>query len=346
MPAIKTHEWSPTSRGKVLGLIEGGRHSLRDITQILNIPKSTAYVIKTHGTSETKSRSGHPKLLNEMTMRRIERHIKIDDETHRQSLAVVIDLLHLTVAPRTLRRALHEHGYHFCVARRRPLLKKVDMKRRLQFAKRWVHLPVEYWRHHIWTDEMSIKLHGTRQTQDLIWRMPDEEYHKDCIDHRKKPTTGVMFWGAFRWGKVGPRHFFDLGPKERVNSTVYRDQILLGPLQDFWFESFCDVDNPIVMEDNAPVHKKVCIVTRQNLGMECWQHPPNSPDLNLIENIWHHIKHVVVTEYPNITSQSELQAVVNSIWDGFSNDQWNGLVESMPERLRAVIDAKGGSTQW
>ena len=103
-----------------------------------------------------------------------------------------------------------------------------------------------------------------------------------------------MFWGAFRWSKIGPPHFFDLGPKERVNSTAYRAQILLGPLQDIWFELFYDI-NPIVMEDNALVHKKVCISVRQKLGIECWQHPPNSPDLNPIENIWHHIKYIIAT---------------------------------------------------
>jgi transposase len=51
------------------------------------------------------------------------------------------------------------------------------------------------------------------------------------------------------------------------------------------------------MEDNAPVHKKVCIPFRQELGMRCHQHPPNSADLNPIENIWVHIKHRIAKEY-------------------------------------------------
>ena len=42
---------------------------------------------------------------------------------------------------------------------------------------------------------------------------------------------------------------------------------------------------PIVMEDNAPVHKKVCIPVREALRMETLEWPPNSPDLNPIENI-------------------------------------------------------------
>src|SRR5438477_13219448 len=39
------------------------------------------------------------------------------------------------------------------------------------------------------------------------------------------------------------------------------------------------------MEDNAPVHKKVCIPAREALRMETLEWPPNSPDLNPIENI-------------------------------------------------------------
>ena len=93
----------------------------------------------------------------------------------------------------------------------------------------------------------------------------------------------MMFWGAFRWGKMGPGVFFDLGEGKTVNSTVYRDQILTGPLKEFWEESFGDVEEPFVMENNAPVDKKVCIPVRQELGMRCHQYPPNSPDLNPIE---------------------------------------------------------------
>ena len=149
MPATKTYKWSPISHDKVLGLVQSGRHSVRNITQIFNVLKSTAYNIKKCGTGQKKSQPSHLKLLDEMTMRRIEWHIKTNIEICRQSLAIIINLLHLTIAPHTVQQALHEHGYHFYVVRRHPLLKKIDMKRRLQFAKRWVHLSMQYWRHHI-----------------------------------------------------------------------------------------------------------------------------------------------------------------------------------------------------
>jgi hypothetical protein len=49
-----------------------------------------------------------------------------------------------------------------------------------------------------------------------------------------------------------------------VDSTIYRNQILLRPLQQFREESFEYIKLPIVTEDNAPVHKKV---SREILGM-------------------------------------------------------------------------------
>jgi hypothetical protein len=74
-------------------------------------------------------------------------------------------------------------------------------------------------------------------------------------------------------GKMRPGVFFELEDGKKVNSTIYRDQILKGPLQEFWEESFGDVQEPIVMEDNAPPHKKVCIPVRQELGMSAIHSP-------------------------------------------------------------------------
>jgi len=147
-------------------------------------------------------------------------------------------------------------------------------------------------------------------------------------------------------GKMGPGLFFELEAGKHINSQAYWDQILTGPLQDFWFEAYGDVDEPIVLEDNAPPHKKVCIPVRKKLGMVCHQHPPNSPDLNPIENIWCHMKKVIARGYSRITSRGEMMQVVQELWDSYGDEQWGGLIASMPDRMQAVIDARGGSTRY
>ena len=59
----------------------------------------------------------------------------------------------------------------------------------------------------------------------------------------------MMFWGAFRLGRMGPGVFFELEEGQTVNSMVYRDKILLGPLKEFWEEAFSDAAEPVVVEN-------------------------------------------------------------------------------------------------
>ena len=151
-----------------------------------------------------------------------------------------------------------------------------------------------------------------------------------------------MFWGVFRKGKMGPGGFFDLEKGEKVDSTIYRDQILSGPLQQFWEESFEDIKTPIVMEDN----KKICIPIREALAsMMALDWPPNSPDLNPIENIWSYMKDIA-RDYAEVSSAQEMKIIVKGIWDRFGDEEWDKLIESMPERMKAVIAARGGSTRF
>lgn len=215
----------------------------------------------------------------------------------------------------------------------------------MKFAKEHRHWTVEDWAHVLFSDEMAVKLFMERHVRDYVWRRVDEEFHPDCISYQRHPKgTGLIFWGVFRKGKMGPGGFFDLKDGQSVDSTIYRDQILLGPLRQFWEEAFEDISEPIVMEDNAPVHKKVCIPTRAELGMVSLEWPPNSPDLNPIENIWSYMKNIIVKDYAQVSSAEEMKQIVRRIWDQFKDTEWDKLIASMPERMEAVIAAKGGST--
>ena len=64
---------------------------------------------------------------------------------------------------------------------------------------------------------------------------------------------------------MGSEGFFNIESRESINSIIYRDQILLGSLCQFWEEAFEHFETSIVMEDNALVHKKVCIPVREDL---------------------------------------------------------------------------------
>jgi len=170
---MKTHEWSPGRRYKGLGLIEGGRHSLWEITNITNIPKGTLGDLKKRDTGISKPRSGRPKTLSSRDLRHIEIYIRTSHTTRRTLIPRLISLLDLQAHPNSVRKALIGLGYNHRVARRCPFLNKRDRKRRLQYAKRHAHWTVEDWAKVIFTDEMSIKLYMERHSKDLVWRKVD-----------------------------------------------------------------------------------------------------------------------------------------------------------------------------
>ena len=73
--------------------------------------------------------------------------------------------------------------------------------------------------------------------------------------------------------------------------------------------------------------------------LENW--PRNSPDLNLIENLWAILNHTV---YDNWTGGSikKLKIAVGKAWRKIDVQVLQNLYNSMPNRIAEVIKRKGG----
>ena len=73
--------------------------------------------------------------------------------------------------------------------------------------------------------------------------------------------------------------------------------------------------------------------------------PPQSPDLNHIENLWALLKKRVWNQ--NFNSTVELKARIISVWKhGVDEELLQKLAFSMSDRLRAVVKARGGPTRY
>jgi hypothetical protein len=212
MKPKKTHDWTPKKRSHILALWESGDHKISEIHRLTGIPMSTVSDICRYGTPTSKSKMGRPKLLTARDKHRIDIYIKKSSTTYQMEPDAMIKELSLSCSYDILVEAIHELGYRRYVARRRPLLKKLDYKRRLAFTKVYKDWIVEDWKRVIFMDEMSIKVGENRKCIMWVWRKPGEEFHKDCMDARRYATGGMMFWGVFRMGKMGPGMFFELQP--------------------------------------------------------------------------------------------------------------------------------------
>jgi len=73
-------------------------------------------------------------------------------------------------------------------------------------------------------------------------------------------------------------------------------------------------------------------------------HPARSPDLNPIENVWAMLDDVVAQH--ECTTLKGLEQAVAEEWTRLPMEKIRKVVTSMPDRLGAVIDAKGGNTKY
>ena len=73
--------------------------------------------------------------------------------------------------------------------------------------------------------------------------------------------------------------------------------------------------------------------------------PPNSPDLNPLENMWMICKDKV-QKMKRPHNKEQMWNAVQVAWESKPMEMLDKLVASMPKRIQAVIDARGGSNQW
>ncbi len=104
-----------------------------------------------------------------------------------------------------------------------------------------------------------------------------------------------MIWGAMSFAGVGPFSFL----KANIPAPVYQEifEYFMLPSAD---QLFKDADF-IFQQDLAPVHTAKSTKSWLNdhgVGVLDW--PANSPDLNLIENIWGIVKRKMRNKRPKM----------------------------------------------
>ncbi|KAJ1308287.1 hypothetical protein OPQ81_004001 [Rhizoctonia solani] len=108
-----------------------------------------------------------------------------------------------------------------------------------------------------------------------------------------------------------------------------------------------DMEEVIFMQDNASAHKaKIVQDWFQEHGLEVFEWPANSPDLNPIENLWELIKRELYSYDTPASGMLELWTRVQEVWDKVTTQQCQDLIESMPRRIQACIKAGGGPTKY
>ena len=139
------------------------------------------------------------------------------------------------------------------------------------------------------------------------------------------------------WGGIGFSFKTDLVILDgNINSEIYIDQIIFGSNLIESADRRFGIGNWKLMQDNARPHvSKETLAVLQELQIDLlpdW--PPYSPDLNIIEVVWDNMERRVEMYQPKTIE--ELIYVIRKVWDELTWQTINGLVNGIPNRLKAV----------
>lgn len=85
---------------------------------------------------------------------------------------------------------------------------------------------------------------------------------------------------------------------------------------------------------------------KSQAGIRTLKWPARSPDLNPIENVWSLLKRAVRRSVRPGDDLSRLEAILRQEWDRLDQATINRLIQSMPSRVRLVIEGSGETTKY
>ena len=128
---------------------------------------------------------------------------------------------------------------------------------------------------------------------------------------------------------------------DRLNSEKYQTILENHLLPLISFRNDSDF---IFKQDNAPVHTARSThkwFEQQHISVLEW--PANSPDLNIIENVWGIISRDIYGQNKTYHSIPQLKEAILRSWEKLDINIIQNLYKSMPNRIYKLIEKKGRS---
>uniref|UniRef100_A0A3B1JCI9 Tc1-like transposase DDE domain-containing protein n=1 Tax=Astyanax mexicanus TaxID=7994 RepID=A0A3B1JCI9_ASTMX len=274
---------------------------------------------KQHGMVVKAKRTGRPR----KTSKRQDKQLKAICLENRKSTT------------KQMKHKWEEAGANVCDQTVRNRLKEMGF----QYRKERQSWTVDDWMKVIFSDESRICIGQGDDAGTFVWCRSSEIYEEACLKKTTKFPQSLMIWGCMS-GK-------GTGEMTVVNSSI-NAQVYIDILDSFLIPSIEQMfgDNEIIFQDdNASCHRAKTVkafLGERHIQSMSW--PANSPDLNPIENLWWKLKKMVHKKAP--TCKADLATAIKESWHQIDAEYCLSLIKSMPQRLKAVIKAKGGATKY
>lgn len=317
--------------------------SLREIGRLVGKSHATVQTVlknyKTNGSLSSKQRSGRPKIFTPREEVLIERKIKKDPKlTASEIAAELLEETGKSCEANTIRRVLKRKGYHSRTARKKPFISEKNRRKRLEFARSHEKYGNEFWSKVIFSDESKFNIYNN-DGRTKVWRKPNTALEKSNMVGTVKHGGGnILVWGCMSEAGVGNLVFIESTMDRFMYLNILKNNLKNSASKLGLGESF------IFQQDNDPKHTSRLVQEWLVYNTRQLRTPPQSPDMNPIEHLWDELGRRLKKRH--IRSKSELKTALEEEWAQIQPSVTKKLVESMPRRMKAVINSKGNATSY
>lgn len=326
-------------------LTDQGR-TQREVAAILNVPRTTLrFALKRYretGLYTRRPGSGRVRC----TSARDDRFIILAVLRNRFLTAVEIRRrLQATrgviVSERTIRRRMEERDLRAQRPARGPELERQHRTARLRFARQHVNWTNDQWSKVLFTDECRVALRAP-DGRERVYRRRGERF----LPITTRQTVSYQGGSIMVWGGICSDARTELVIVDRrLTAARYIEEILQDHVVAF--VDFIGREDFLLMHDNARAHVAAEVeLYLSAVGIRRLPWPARSPDMNPIEHVWDMVKRRIRAQPNPPETLRELRDAVVAAWDDIPQVTLRSMLQSMPDRMQAVIKARGGNTRY
>src|SRR6266436_4613119 len=251
-------------------------------------------------------------------------------------------VLRIQASAHTISRFLNSIGLHARRPCRKHKLAKLSARVRCVWAESLRNWTDTEWKLVVFTDESKVNLDAS-DGQQWVCRYDGDSLNPSHVNQKVQGGgISVMVWGCMTSHGFGQLHCIE----GTINSMKYMETIkdsFLPSLRDHHLSP----SNIILQQDNAGAHRShMTSKFLTSLVIQTLPWPTNSPDMNIIENVWHILKGRMKNRTPQPATKDQMWQILKEEWAKLGADYCESLYRSCARWVNALWCAREGYTKY